>query len=61
MSLINDIKGDLFTLRGLGVWFLTTLVFSGLGALWIIINVNFLGNDVAVTMLPDVPAIKSRR
>lgn len=60
MSLVAEIKSDLFTVKGLGVWLLTSLVFVGVAGSWIVINVNFLGNDTAFTMIPDAP-IRSRK
>lgn len=56
MSLINEIKADVFTVKGLGVWLVTTLLFMGIAGAWILVNVNFLGNEVAMTLIPDMPA-----
>lgn len=61
MSLVNEIKQELFTLKGIGVTVVTNLILIGLAAAWILINVNFLGNDVALNLAPDIPIKAGRR
>jgi hypothetical protein len=60
MSLINEIKQDLFTIKGLAVTVLTDLILIGLAGSWIFINVEFLGNDAAIS-LPSSDAVQSYR
>jgi hypothetical protein len=58
MSLINEVKQDLFTIKGLAVTLLTDLIIIGLLGCWIFINVEVLGNDVAMS-LPTSEAVQS--
>ncbi|NCX94458.1 MAG: hypothetical protein EBX40_07260 [Gammaproteobacteria bacterium] len=60
MSLINEVKQDLFTIKGLAVTLLTDLIIIGLLGSWIFINVEVLGNDVAMS-LPTSEAVQSYR
>lgn len=50
MSLINEIKGDLFTLRGLGVTAVTNLILAGALAAYVFVRVEVLGEDVALSV-----------
>lgn len=58
MSLINEVKQDLFTIKGLAVTVLTDLIIIGLLGSWIFINVEVLGNEVALS-LPNTEAVQS--
>lgn len=58
MSLINEVKQDLFTLKGIAVTLLTDLIVIGIMGSWIFINVQVLGNDVAIS-LPSSEAVQS--
>lgn len=60
MSLINEVKQDLFTIKGLAVTVLTDLIIIGLLGSWIFINVEVLGNEVALS-LPNTEAVQSYR
>lgn len=50
MSLVNEIKQDLFTLKGLGVTVITDLIVVGALGAWIFFNVQVMGNDVEIPM-----------
>lgn len=58
MSLINEVKQDLFTLKGIAVTLLTDLIVIGMLGSWIFINVQVLGNDVAIS-LPSQESVQS--
>lgn len=58
MSLINEVKQDLFTIKGLAVTLLTDLIIIGLLGSWIFINVEVLGNEVALS-LPNTEAVQT--
>lgn len=58
-GLIANIKADLFTLRGIGVTIVTNLIVAGALSLWIFVNVQVLGNDVAVSV-PSKAAMARR-
>lgn len=58
MSLINEVKQDLFTIKGLAVTVLTDLIIIGLLGSWIFINVEVLGNEVALS-LPNTEAVQT--
>lgn len=60
MSLINEVKQDLFTIKGLAVTVLTDLIIIGLLGSWIFINVEVLGNEVAMS-LPNTETVQSLR
>lgn len=50
MSLINEVKQDLFTVKGLAVTFITNMIVVGILGSWIFFNVQVLGNDVALSL-----------
>jgi hypothetical protein len=58
MSLINEVKQDLFTIKGLAVTVLTDLIIVGLLGSWIFINVEVLGNEVALS-LPNSESVQA--
>lgn len=58
MSLINDVKQDLFTLKGVCVTLLTNLVVLGALCTWIFVNVKVLGHDVSIGV-PSADAMRS--
>lgn len=60
MSLINEVKQDLFTIKGVAVTLLTDLIIIGLLGSWIFINVEVLGNEVALS-LPNTESVQSYR
>lgn len=60
MSLINEVKQDLFTIKGLAVTVLTDLIIIGLLGSWIFINVEVLGSEVALS-LPSSESVQSYR
>lgn len=60
MSLINEVKQDLFTIKGIAVTLLTDLIIIGLLGSWIFINVEVLGNEVALS-LPNTESVQSYR
>jgi hypothetical protein len=60
-TFMGRVKKDLFTPKGIMVTVITDLVVIGIAAAWVLVNVNFLGNDVAMTFAPDVPPVKTGR
>jgi len=63
MSLVNDIKQDLFTFKGIAVTLITDMIVLGVLGSWMFFNVHVMGNDVelSVPSSRDVQELTSRR
>lgn len=60
MSLINEVKQDLFTIKGIAVTLITDMIIIGILGSWIFVNVQVLGNDVSVSV-PSSQALSTLR
>lgn len=63
MSLITDIKQDLFTLKGIAVTLITDMIVLGILGSWMFFNVHVMGNDVVLSVpsSKDVQELSRRR
>jgi hypothetical protein len=59
MDFLNEIKKELFTIKGICITLLTNLVLVGLMSTWVFINVQVLGNDVALSV-PSSEAMQNQ-
>jgi hypothetical protein len=50
MSLVTEIKQDLFTLKGLAVTVITDMIVLGVLGSWMFFNVHVMGNDVVMSV-----------
>lgn len=63
MSLITEIKQDLFTLKGIAVTLITDMIVLGILGSWMFFNVHVMGNDVVLSVpsTKDVQELSRRR
>lgn len=63
MSLITEIKQDLFTVKGIAVTLITDMIVLGILGSWMFFNVHVMGNDVmlSVPSTKDVQELSRRR
>jgi hypothetical protein len=63
MSIITEIKQDLFTLKGFAVTVITDMIVLGVLGSWMFFNVHVMGNDVVMSVpsSKDVQELSRRR
>lgn len=63
MSLITEIKQDLFTFKGIAVTLITNMIVLGVLGSWMFFNVHVMGNDVVLSVpsSKDVQELSRRR
>jgi|688.fasta_scaffold02764_29 hypothetical protein len=63
MSLVNEIKQDLFTFKGVAVTIITDMIVLGVLGSWMFFNVHVMGNDVTLSVpsSKDVQELSRRR